>query len=203
MNHFVSALPAAHPMATELAGQSRRVAGVDLAFVHDGCALVVTDRTPDRIDVCDLDFRIPRPGAPFDSIELTGELLDRARGLGVVHVTADVHYVGNVRHEADSRGMVVVNAPVGDERIRAFVLLRDYVRRRLIRMPRLAAEHLSAIKLVARPGGTISIVADRTSSRGHADIAFALAAAVWVDARVHGPLGQMSIGVGAFRGGWQ
>lgn len=192
------------PSAIIDAPQPRRllVAGVDLAFAHDGCALVVLEHSDDSVRVIDHDFRVPRPGEPFDPVETADEYLRRIASLGCSVVVADVHYVEVVRRAAREHGVALVSAPAGEERIRAFVLARHYTRSRAIRFPRLIAEHLRKIQLVVRPGGGVSVQAPRTDGGGHADLAFALVAAVAIDARMHGLVGDAQMSVRAHRGAW-
>lgn len=197
-------LPPPVPAAILEAPLPRRllVAGVDLAFAHDGCALVLLEHTSDAVRVIDHDFRVPKPGEPFDPVEVADEYLRRIAGHGCSVVVADVHYVEVVRRSAREHGVALVNAPTGDARTRAFVLARHYTRSRSIRFPRLIADHLRKIQLVVRPGGGIGIQAPRTDGAGHADLAYALVAALAIDARMHGTVGDAMSEVRTHRGAW-
>ena len=192
------------PPAILDAEQPRRllVAGVDLAFAHDGCALVVLEHTAEGVRVVDHDFRVPAPGAPFDPVEIAEQYMQRLDALGCRVVVADVHYVEVVRRAAREHGITLVHAPSGDARTRAFILLRHYTRERTVRFPRIVAEHLRKIQLVVRPGGGVGIQAPRTDGAGHADLAFALVAAVAIDARMHGLVGDAQATVRTHRGAW-
>ena len=57
-------------------------------------------------------------------------------------------------------------------------------------------------KLVVRPGGGVGIQAPRTDGAGHADLAFALVAAVAIDAKLHGLIGDAQATVRTHRGAW-
>lgn len=198
--------PADNPLLTraiEAERATRRlVAGVDLAFAHDGCALVILEHDADAVRVIDHDFRVPSPGAPFDPVEIAEQYMQRLDALGCRIVTADIHYVEVVRRAAREHGVTLVPAPVGDERTRAFILARHYTRARTIRFPRIVADHLRKIQLVVRPGGGIAVQAPRTDGSGHADLAYALVAALSVDARLHGHVGDTQATVRTHRGAW-
>lgn len=178
------------------------IAGVDLAFAHDGCALVVCEHTPTALHVIDHDFRVPRPGEPFDPVEVADLYMQRITALGCRTVVADVHYVEVIRRAARMHGVTLINAPTGDERTKAFVLTRHLTRSRAIRFPKIVADHLRKIQLVVRPGGGIAIQAPRTDGQGHADLAFALVAAVAIDAKMHGHIGDAPAEIRAHHGAW-
>ena len=192
------------PFGAGIGASDRRrlVAGVDLAFAHDGCALVICEHTDDAIEVIDYDFRLPRPGEPFDPLDIADLYMRRLDAVGCRVVVADVHYVEVVRRVARDHCIALVNAPVGEERTKSFILARHLTRSRAVRFPRIVADHLRKIQLVVRPGGGIGIQAPRTDGAGHADLAFALVAAIAIDARMHGHIGDAPTRIATHRGSW-
>lgn len=62
-------------------------------------------------------------------------------------------------------------------------------------------EQMGQIRQTATAGGNISITAARTGS-GHADLPFALVAAVALDRKLHGPIGLTLSAPRTHRGGW-
>lgn len=180
----------------------RVIAGVDLAFVADGCALVIIERLDERIVTVEHDFRLPKPGRPLDPIEITSEYLDRIVARGGQHVIADGHYLELMRHAANKRGVTLHSAPHGDARLQSWITTRHYTRDRKISFPREIADHMRKIRATARDGGGMSITAARGDSTGHADLAFALAAAVYLDSRLHGVIGNAITEVKTHRGAW-
>lgn len=196
----------AHPWldAAHKSEQSARklVAGVDLAFSHDGCALVVLEHHHDRLEVVDYDFRVPRPNEPLDPIGVAETYMDRLEAVGCRVVVADVHYIEVIRRAALARGVTLLGAPLGDDRLRAFVTTRHYTRARAIRFPRIVGDHLRKIQMVVRPGGGFAVQAPRTDGKGHADLAFALVAAVHADSRLHGTIGAVSSEIRTHKGAW-
>ena len=180
----------------------RLVAGFDLAFSRDGCALVVLEHEADRVTVIDHDFRLPQPSAPLDPIATCDEYLDRISALGCRNVAADVHYVEVLRRAATARSIALHQAPSGAERTHSFSTLRHYTRARSISLPRQVSAHMARIQSVARVGGELSIQAPRSTGEGHSDLAFALVAAAWLDMRLHGVVGANVASVVTHRGGW-
>ena len=199
-------IAAAHPWlgAAKEAERSQRklVAGVDLAFSHDGCALVILEHHADSLEVIDYDFRVPKPGEPLDPVGVSETYMDRLEAVGCRVVVADVHYVEVIRRAALQRGVTLLSAPNGDERLKAFVTTRHYTRSKAIRFPRLIGDHLRKIQLVIRPGGGFSIQAPRTDGKGHADLAFALVGAVYADSRLNGIIGAVTSEVRTHKGAW-
>jgi len=182
--------------------QRKLTAGVDLAFSHDGCALVIVEHHDDCLEVVDFDFRVPRPGEPLDPVAVADTYMSRLEAVGCNVVAADVHYIEVVRRAANMHGISLVNAPLGDDRLRAFVTTRHYTRARALRIPRLIADHLRKIQLIVRPGGGFAVQAPRTDGKGHADLAFALVAAVHVDSKRHGIIGEITTQIATHRGAW-
>lgn len=190
------------PLAAAPQSNRNLVAGVDLAFAHDGCALVICEHTPTALQVIDHDFRVPRPGEPFDPVEIAELYMQRLDAMGCRTVVADVHYLEVIRRAARMHGVTLVNAPTGEERLKAFVMTRHLTRSRAIRFPKVIADHLRKIQLVVRPGGGIGIQAPRTDGNGHADLAFALVAAVAIDAKMHGLIGDAPAEIRTHKGAW-
>lgn len=178
------------------------VAGIDLAFAHDGCALVILEHTPTQLVTIDHDFRVPRPGEPFDPVEIAELYMRRLSAVGCKTVVADIHYIEVIRRAARQHGITLVPAPMGDERLRAFVVTRHLTRSRAIRFPKLIADHLRKIQIVVRPGGGVAVQAPRTDGQGHADLAYALVAAVSIDAKLHGQIGDAPAQIVSHRGAW-
>ena len=182
--------------------QRKLVAGVDLAFTADGCALVILERHHDRLVTIEHDFRLPKPNEPLDPIAVTNEYLDRVSRIGCKHVIADVHYIELLRKAANDRGVTLHNAPAGDARIQSWVTTRHYTREKSIAYPKESADHLRKIRSSARTGGGMTISAPRGEASGHADLAYALAAAVWLDARLHGIIGALNTEIKTHKGAW-
>lgn len=184
------------------AKERRLVAGVDLAFTHDGCALVILEHHNDRVSVVDYDFRVPKPGEPLDPIAVAEVYLDRLEAQGCRVLVADIHYVEVMRRACLNRGVTLLSAPSGDARLNAFITTRHYTRARAISFPKMIADHLRKIQLAIRPGGGVSVHAPRAEGKGHADLAYALVAAVWADARLHGLIGNAETIVRTHKGAW-
>ncbi len=184
------------------------VAALDLAFVHDWCALVIVARQagPDgieRIVVPHYDLRKPTPSIRLDPIEVADDYTAIVARHRCIAAVADPHYLEVLRRPMLRRGVPLLGAPAGDGRIRAFVLVRDLLRRHLLVLPREIADHMRAVRMQVRAGGAMSVFADRTNETGHADLAFALVAAIAHDERLNGPLGMPTFRGQTFAGGWE
>ena len=177
-------------------------AGVDLAFVNDGCALVLIERFADRIVVPDFDLLQPKPGRPLEPVTTCDAFCARIAAAGCKYVVTDVHYLELMRQAANRNGLALQVAPSGDARTQAFITLRHYTRARTIRLPKAIVDHLRPIELHAQPGGNVSIRAPRTPGTNHSDLSFALTAALYSDTQRHGVLGLTPLRPMSHRGGW-
>ena len=176
--------------------------GIDLAFVHDACAYVVIEHHIDRVEVIDCDFRQPRPGEPFDPVEICALYAERLAALGCYHVAADQHYLEVVRREMNEKKVKLYSSPNFDAKSKAWILARDYTRKRVVSMPKVVADHLSKVERIARAGGGFSIQIPRVPEMGHCDLAPAFVNAVWLDAKLNGRIGEDRSPVATYKGRW-
>lgn len=165
------------------APRGRSSAGADWGFESDSCALALAWTEEASVCVGSLDEEQPKPGAPLAPGDVVGNFAVTLKDRACASVMSDAHYRQSVIEHLTPHGLVLDDAPTGQEGNAAVWLkVRELVNSKRLRLPRhqrLIAQ-LKAVRSRPRPGGGLQIILPRKGKNsGHCDLAVAMALAVW------------------------
>ena len=164
--------------------KERVTCAVDLAFVRDGCALVVLERHGDRLVQVREEFVQPTVHAPLQPSVIRDRFAGILLGHNGYHCAADVHEFASLCESFLPKGIQVTHAPTAQQLVTAFAMTRDFLRDGKLDVLSHTARQLKSVRTNGRGEPEVP----RRPGEGHADLVSALVAAVWLDRR-HGPLG--------------
>jgi hypothetical protein len=172
--------------------------GVDLAFLHDACGQVITERQGDLVAVTLVDL-VPSPSVPSETRK---RFADQAIAHGARYMAADVHEWSTTAEYMTALGIQFTKAPTAASRDAAFGLMRRLFRERKILIPNdpRLIKQLLALRSDPTPSGALGIDLPRGPS-GHCDLVAALLSALWLDRR-HGPVGLTLTPIAPVRSAW-
>jgi len=163
--------------------RSRVTGAVDLAFVRDGCALVVLERQGDRLVQVREEFVEPTVSEPLKPSLIRERFAAILLAHSCIQCAADVHEFASLSESFLPLGIQVTHAPTAQKSVTSFATTRDLLRDgKLDVLPRTARQ----LKSVTTNGKGEPEV-PRKPGEGHADLVSAPVAAVNLDRR-HGPL---------------
>jgi hypothetical protein len=160
---------------------SRASAGGDVAFVRDPAALCITERRGNHVVILALEERRPARGAPLKPSELAADFGEIAKSYRVNTIACDRHYSEALREHLATLGVRLVHGPDGQAgKTEVFLLLRQLVNERRLRIPRHARLIGQLKSLISRPtpGGGLQITSPRRGG-GHGDLCSALTLSIW------------------------
>jgi hypothetical protein len=184
--------------------------GVDLGFEADSSAHVIVERHGGRVVVVHVDMDSPEPGKPLVTSVICRKYVDDAREGGCTELTADKHYVLNLREAAAPYEMQVLQGHPSlgrQQKTDAFMYGRELLRESALVLPNnpMLISQLKSVIAVPQRGGAMTFVLPRRAGMGHADLVPALLNALWHDRR-HGAFRAGASPVQApqaIRGGWE
>ena len=175
-------------VADSEATRQQASAGMDLGFVSDASALVITERQGPFVAVVRQLLRVPLDGAPLSPNAVVTEFAAECVAANAYLVAADQHYILSARETAARVGVAVCAGPVSQfDREQSLLKVRDLLRNGRARITRDVADQLEGVTAQARPGGGMTITLPRRVGAGHCDLVSAYAMAIWLDRR-HGPI---------------
>ena len=157
--------------------------GVDLAFIGDSSALLLSALRGDTIHVFEGHEERPQDGQPLDPTRTISSFVAAMKGR-VTYATADQHYWAALQTECNEHDLALSKAPSPPSE--AYVRARMKMRGKKVRIHPLSGDvrdrlvqQLREVQGKPTAGGAMSIVHPRWSKGGHGDLCAAFVLTVW------------------------